>query len=211
MPVAGRFHGRVKVLRVGIVLAAAAGEHRGQVRAAAEPGLGRDRETRVHVHRRHMRIAHVGDQRDAREPEARVVGGAGNLATEFQRELAMHGRAVHADLFEQPPAHHRHHPAAALGAGVIGALPRRAHEAAGLARIERGRGLVLEFLERGADLVAQSLEPASRTCFPLFDEGYVHTCSRITRRHCERSEAIHRAKIRMDCFVASLLAMTVKS
>ncbi len=32
----------------------------------------------------------------------------------------------------------------------------------------------------------------------------------ITRRHCERSEAIHffSTDNRMDCFVASLLAMT---
>ena len=78
--------------RVGIVLRAAAVEHRRQVRAAAEPGLGRDDEARVHVHRRHVRIVQVRDQRDARGPEARIVGGAGNFLAEFRRELAVHGR-----------------------------------------------------------------------------------------------------------------------
>jgi len=32
----------------------------------------------------------------------------------------------------------------------------------------------------------------------------------IKHRHCERSEAIHSREESMDCFVASLLAMTAK-
>src|SRR6185369_1740583 len=45
--------------------------------------------------------------------------------------------------------------------------------------------------------------PQNRLCAGI---SVVMTCP---PRHCERSEAIHRAaKARMDCFVASLLAMT---
>ena len=97
------------------------------------------------------------DQRDAGGPEARIVVGAGNLLAEFRRELAVHGRAMHADLLEHAAVHHRHHAAAARRAGMIGALPRRAHEAAGRAigqRRARGQR-VLERLERRADVVAQ--------------------------------------------------------
>src|ERR1700690_2983486 len=46
-------------------------------------------------------------------PEARIVGGAGDLLSEFRREFAMHGRAMHADLLEHASAHQRHHAAAA--------------------------------------------------------------------------------------------------
>ena len=150
-----------KATRVGIVLRAAAVEHRRQVGAAAEPGLGGHDEARVHVHGRHMRVVRMRDQRNARGPEARVVVGAGNFLAEFRRELAVHGRDVHADLLEHAAVHHRHHAAAAGRAGVVGALPRRAHEAAGRAIGERRarRQRVLERLERRADVVAQPLEP----------------------------------------------------
>ena len=55
-------------------------------------------------------------------PEARVVGGAGNLLAEFRRELAEHGRDVDADLLEHAALHHRHDAAAARRAAVVGAL-----------------------------------------------------------------------------------------
>ena len=130
MGVASRAHRGMKRDRVGIVLRAALVQHRRQVGAAAEPGLGRHHETRVHVHGRHVRIVQMRDQRDAGGPEARIVGGAGNILAEFRRELAEHGRDVHADLFEYAPLHHRHHAAAAVAPAVVGALPRRANEAA---------------------------------------------------------------------------------
>ena len=76
MRVAGGFHRGMEGLRVGIALRAATVEHRGEVGAAAEPCFCRNDKARVHVHRRHMRIVQVRDQRDARGPEARVVGGA---------------------------------------------------------------------------------------------------------------------------------------
>ena len=98
--VAGGLHGGVEGDRVGVVLGAPAREHRGQVGAAAEPGLRRHDEARVHVHRRHVRVVHVGDERNAGGEEARIVGGAGNVLAEFRREFAEHGRDVHADLLE---------------------------------------------------------------------------------------------------------------
>ena len=88
MRVAGRLHRGVERERVRIVLGAARVEHRRQVGAAAEPGLGRDHEARVHVHRRHMRIPRMRDQRDAGGPEARIGVGARNFLAEFRRELA---------------------------------------------------------------------------------------------------------------------------
>ena len=63
--------------------------------------------------------------------QARVFAGALDLGAEFGRELAMHGRAVHADLFEQPAMHHRHHAAAAGLAAMVGTVPGAAHEAPG--------------------------------------------------------------------------------
>ena len=70
-----------------------------------------------------MRILRVGDQRDAGGPEARVFLGARNLPAELRRELAVDGRDMHADLFEDAAVHHRHDAAAARRAAVVGALP----------------------------------------------------------------------------------------
>jgi hypothetical protein len=54
---------------------------------------------------------------------------------------------------------------------MIGAIPRRAHEAPGRALGERraGRQRVLQRLERRADVVAQKLEPGARTRLALGD------------------------------------------
>ena len=49
-------------------------------------------------------------------PEAQKRGsvvGAGNFLAEFRRELAVHGRDMHADLLEHAAVHHRHDAAAA--------------------------------------------------------------------------------------------------
>jgi hypothetical protein len=161
--VARGLHGGVERQRIRIVLGAAAIEHRGQIGAAAEPRFRGHHEARVHVHRRHMRIVHVRDHRHARRPEARIVRGARDLRAEFGRELAVHGRAMHADLLEHAAVHHRHHAAAAGCAGEIRALPRRAHEASrraiGQRRARRQR--IFQRFERGADVVAQLLEPGA--------------------------------------------------
>ena len=165
MQVARPSHRGVKRDRVGVVLQAALIEQRGQIGAAAEPGLGRHHEARVHVHRRHMRVLQMGDQRDAGGPEPRIGFGSGNFLAEFGREFAEHGRDVDADLLEHPALHHRHHAAAAGRAGVIGAAPRRADESAGRLRGERRvRGQrFLQRFESRADVVPQrSTTPRAR-------------------------------------------------
>ncbi len=104
----------------------------------------------------------------------RVIARALNLRAEFRREFAMHRRAMHADLLEQPPAHDRHHAAAAGLAGMVGAVPGRAHEAAGFARIQRGRRIIFQFFEGRADVVAQALEPGPGARLAVFDRRHVH-------------------------------------
>ena len=72
------------------------------VRSAPPPNQARDGhdEARVHVHRRHVRIVQMGDQRDSRGPEARIGFRAGDLLAECRREFAVHRRAMDADLLE---------------------------------------------------------------------------------------------------------------
>ena len=123
-------HRGVEGARVGIVLGAAAVENRREVGAAAEPRLAGDDEARVHVHRRHVRIVRMRDQRNAGRPEARIAFGARDFLAELRREFAVDGRAMHADLLEHAAVHHRHHAAATRLAGVVGALPGRALETA---------------------------------------------------------------------------------
>src|ERR1039457_7493331 len=123
-----------------------------------------------------MRVLRMCDQRNAGSPEARIVGGARDLLAEFRRELAMHSRAMHADLLEHAPAHERHHAAATALAIVIGAAPGRACEAAGGVLCERRarRQRILDRLERSADIVAQRLEPGPRAGLTGFDGRRVH-------------------------------------
>jgi len=111
----------VKGDAVGVVLRAALVEHRRQIGAAAEPGFAGDHEARVHMHRRHMRVLRMRNQRNAGGPEARILGGARNLLAEFRRKLAIDGRAMHTDFLEHAPAHQRHHATAARLAAMIGA------------------------------------------------------------------------------------------
>ena len=83
---------------------------------------------------------------------------------------------MHADLLEHAAVHHRHDAAAAGRAAMIGALPGRAHEAAGRAVAERGirRQRVFQRLERRADVVAQCLEPGARLGLAGIECGVIH-------------------------------------
>src|SRR6266852_443325 len=117
----------MKITRIGFVR-----EHRGEIGAAAEPSFAGDDMARVHVHGGNQRRGHMGDQRDAARPEARVFGGAGDLAAELGRELTEDGRDVDADFLEDLTLHHGHDAtAAAITVALGGALPRLAREAAG--------------------------------------------------------------------------------
>src|SRR3569623_925720 len=162
--VARGLHRRVKRDRIRIRLRPTAVEHRREIGAAAEPGLRRDDEARVHVHGGHVRIMQMCDQRDARGPETWILGRARDLPAELRRELAEYGRAVHAALLDDAAAPHVHDAAATGAAGMVGAAPRRTHESAGLAVAEwrtGGQG-VLQRLEGSADVVALTLAPGTR-------------------------------------------------
>src|ERR1700688_1171264 len=130
-----------------------------------------------------MRIVRMRDQRNARGPEARIVFGAGDFLAEFRRELAMHGRAMHADFLEHAPADQRHHAAAARCAGMIGALPWRARETAGgrIAKRRLGGQGVLQRLKRLADIVAKRLEPGLGAGLAGFDWCGIHRAHLIPR------------------------------
>ena len=152
--VAGSLHGGVEIDGVDIGLDPAAIKHRGEVCAAAEPLLAGDDHARVHVHGRHVRVARVHDQRNAGAPELGTRLGAGHLLGEILGKFAMHGRDMHARLFEHPPMQHAHFPAAASGAVPGGALE--------CARWQIGIGAgngCFDSLELGADAVAQGPEP----------------------------------------------------
>ncbi len=135
-------------------------EDRRQIGAAAKPGFRRDDEPGVHMYGGDMRIARMGDQRNAGGPEARIGLGAGDLSAEFGRELAVYGRDMHAGLLEKPSMQHRHDAATAFAAIVARALPRRALEPAGPGIGHRtGAGFILKPFEFGANVVAQRREP----------------------------------------------------
>ena len=104
----------------------------------------------------------------------RVVGGAGHLRPEFGGKFAVHRRAMHADLLEQPSAHHAHHAATAGLAAMVGALPGGSHEASCIVGIERGRRFIFQLLERQAKIVAQGLEPGPGARLAIVDHGHIH-------------------------------------
>src|SRR5690606_20712643 len=112
------------------------------------------------------RVLHMGDQRDARRPEARVFLRALHLLAELLREFAVHGRDVDAHLLEDAAMHDRHL-AAAFVMCPIAALPWRALEAPGRAVRQRAGQFVFKAFELGADQVAQFAEPGLRPFLPL--------------------------------------------
>src|SRR6186713_1152587 len=118
----------------------------------------------------------MGDQRNAGGPEARVLLGTRYLLAEFRREFAVHRRAVHTDLLENPPVHHCHEAAASRRAAMVGALPGGANEAARSPVSKWGicRQRIFQALELGADIVAQRLEPTARLGLAGIECGAIH-------------------------------------
>ncbi len=105
------------------------------------------------------------------------------LLGEFRAELAEHRADMHADFLEKAPAHHAGDAAAKIGRAVA-ALPRRAHEAAGRAGIERRRRLVLEALR----IPRKSGRAVPRTrrarCLRVSLIGASHSC-KVRDERCE--------------------------
>ena len=62
-------------------------------------------------------------------PKARIVLGARDLRPKLRRKFAEHGGGVNARLLEHAALDQAHHTAATRRARMVGALPRRAHEA----------------------------------------------------------------------------------
>ena len=119
MRVAGGPHRGMEVYRVRIVLIALVAEQGVEVAAAAEPGLAGHKHARVHVRRRHARIARMRDQGHAARPEpATGFVGAGDLRRKGFGERAVDLREMHADLFEHLAAHQAHPAAAEVLAAI---------------------------------------------------------------------------------------------
>src|SRR5690606_8493198 len=137
------------------------------------PPLAGHHHARVHVHGGDMRVPGMGDEGDAGGPEARAFFSAVHLGGEFGRELPEDGGDVDADLLEDAAAHDRHLAAAAIGPGVVPALPWVALEAAGLAIGQRAGDRVLEGLEAGAEPVAELPEPGGGSVLPRIKIGGV--------------------------------------
>src|SRR5690606_34851495 len=72
---------------------------------------------------------------------------------------------------EDAPVQHGHFAAAALAAGVVGALPGLPFEVPGGTVAMRSLYLALQRLEPGADLVAQLPEPGAGRCLADLDVG----------------------------------------
>src|SRR5581483_10870309 len=113
-------------------------------------------------------------------------------------ELAVHRRAMHADLLEHSAAHQGHNAAATGAAGVIGALPRRAGEAASRTVGERriARQASFEGLEFRANVVAQPFEPALCARLTLVEnggagEGCWHGYDLIHAEGCSSAASLH--------------------
>ena len=135
------------------------------VRSAPPPNqaLRGDDEARVHVHGRHVRVPGMGDQRNARGPEARVLGGARDLLAEFRRELAeARSRRGRRPSRRRGPCSIAMAPPPPGCAGMVGAGPRLAHETA--RRVVRHAGEPRAGRPRAPRKLAISCRPAaSRT------------------------------------------------
>ena len=140
----------VKLLRRSLV-----GIDRGQIGTATEPGFAGDDVARVHMRRRDERRAHMGDERDAARPEARILRGARDLVAQLGREFARYGRDVNPDLLENLPAQDRNRPAASSRPLPVLAIETARRPSLGACAGE----FVLDRLELGADAVAELGKP----------------------------------------------------
>ena len=160
------------------------GQHRRQIRAAAEPALRGRQEPRVHVHGRHARAARMHDQADAGRDVVELLAVARQRLRHLRRQPAVGRRGVDADLFEQPAAAEK---AAGAAAAAGGALPGLVGEHCGLAGKQIGRRFALQRLDLGADPVAQRFEPDFCFGAPRFGEARRVVADGVGVGHLDRS------------------------
>ena len=135
--------------------------------------MGRPEHPGVHMNRWRMRVLHMGDQRDARSPEAWIILHPWNPARRHcllrgSTEFAIDFGGIHADLFEDtPPAHHGHHTTTCVGSIFGSALGFRALEFA-CPKLRRWSSFLCGFqpFEGRDDLIAQLAKPCR--CFGFF-------------------------------------------
>ena len=153
-----------------------------QIGSAAEPpGVGGPEHPCVQMHRRAMRVDHMGDKADPACPEARIAVHPRHPARRHRLlrpggQRAVDFRDVDPDLFKHlAAAHHAHHaaacPAFARPAFAVAAV------ATGRRHLEPARHSlpmpILQRLEGGDDPVAQAAKPLC--CLSLFpDEILCH-------------------------------------
>ena len=142
-----------------------------------------------------------GDRRHAvaRHRSETGLGAAASRALSARcRNRQPRGSVARAGLRHQGGrSHHRHAPPDLDPAGRPGAAAHPAEEGAAVHRAQRSPPLAAFARWRGIGRAVQA------------EGGAVGIWILNPQRHCERSEAIHLSPCRgMDCFVASLLAMT---
>ena len=156
MLVAGALEGGVEIRRIGLGFRCF-GRHGSEVPPAAEPGIPRHDEARIHMRGRHARALHMCHQRHTCRQKAWVFLSARDLLAEFGGEFAKHGGDIDPHFFKNPALHDGHDPPAAFRPfpGSAGESPRRQ---AGM----RARGqIILNRFKGGAKPVPQFLKPGA--------------------------------------------------
>ena len=104
MRVAGLLHRGMEGRGVRRSSLALLGQHRRQIRAAAEPALRGRQEASIHVHGRHPRATRMHDQADAGGDVVELHAVARQRLGHLGRQLAVGRGGVNTDLLEQPAA-----------------------------------------------------------------------------------------------------------
>ena len=130
----------------------------------------------------HFRIARMGDERNARRPEATLrLIRTGDLRCKRFGEGAIDFRKVDADLLEHFPAHQTHTAPAKIFA-AIAAFPLGQLKPAGCAGIERAVCGVFERFESGANVGLQGSEPLAGAGFLGVEIAVCHGATHGARR-----------------------------
>ena len=157
--------------RVRVVLGSPPVEHRRQVGAAAEPALVVTTSgcSCARPGRAGFRMCAISEMPDAQNRGSSAAPGicARNSGANSPCTVEHARRPFRTAVRASSTSRRRRR-----ASGVVGAVPGRSHEAAGIAGIERRRGVVFQPLEGRADVVAQRFEPGPRARLAIVDQGY---------------------------------------